>query len=572
MVARALGHQEFGRQELVAKMTSNTTTGHQTIPQWDGRSSSLETFEQKVKLYVMGTKKDERCYCAARLLGAMDPASDAFKLGSSLDTEVLESENGAQKVVQMIIAAQGPQTINEAVKLFRDLWRLHRKNGESMQKWTTRFQLHIEKTGRALQTSCGDIDGKKLLHPILQGMLLIEGTGLTPQETASVLATSGKVGKAGTKIGNSYDIKDVAESLIAQWSEDELLKRDKANRHRARADAANAWNLDELNAALPEYEEEGDEAYGVHDEEWPEEEYYDYEEGPDDEQSEDVYATGEEEDAQEAEVAEAYASASRTFAEAKDLLAKVRAARGYFPVVGVGVWDDDMKGKGKGKGQPTGKGKSVGRPQTGRGRGGGRAAPPPAKLRTTEGGFGRGRGAARGGRHHAGRGGKPSSLSPDQCLLCRQFGHRAADCPNSSSQSTSSGAKRAFGSFVGMMRAEPTESATTKEGEEEKTDREAEEEAYDEWHAETSQLEDTEEALVCFDMATLEGLGLIDGGATRTVGSVEEVQKLVDAIQAEGGVIEMSPSAVQLTYAGGDRGTHQVQRSKFQCQLWTIKP
>ena len=33
-------------------------------------------------------------------------------------------------------------------------------------------------------------------------------------------------------------------------------------------------------------------------------------------------------------------------------------------------------------------------------------------------------GATRGGPHHA------SCLCPDQCMLCRQVGHRASECPN----------------------------------------------------------------------------------------------------------------------------------------------
>ena len=34
-----------------------------------------------------------------------------------------------------------------------------------------------------------------------------------------------------------------------------------------------------------------------------------------------------------------YASASRSFQEARELLARVKSARGYFPVVGVGAFD-----------------------------------------------------------------------------------------------------------------------------------------------------------------------------------------------------------------------------------------
>ena len=648
-----IGYAEQGS----ARMTS--PAGNSFIPQWDGRSNSLETYEQRVKLYVMGTKKDERVYCAARLLGAMDPLSDAFKIGSALSTTVLEAEDGAQAVVTAIIAAQGPQTMQEAVKLFRDLWRLHRRNNESMQKWTTRFQLHVGKTGRSLHASCTEISPTRFLHSILQGMMLLEGTGLTPQEQAAVLATSGKVGKLGAKIGNSYDIEDITSSLIAQWSEDDVVKRDRAHRGRARADAMNAWNLDNLAAALPETEETGDEAYGAIEEEWPEDEFYEGEEGFEEVPEEETYAAGEEEE-QETEVVEAYASAARTFAEAKELLAKTRAARGYFPVVGVGVWEEGDKGQGKGahaRGRGAGRTSSAGRKGGRKGKSGGRKGdgPPPAKMRTT---FNdEGRGAARGGRHHAGRTSRPphAGLSPDQCLLCRGFGHRAAECPNVGQQSTAGGAKRAFGSFVGMVLGADKEvplvfksnrwrwkangrfakrhdvesaglvwqqpmaaSSTVAESDPEPLDirefsrsvtrgyeddgvfrheglcegdqppsdhsswdeeseeetpvahahmvmtkepplEEAPSEPFDDGEPFEAEMDDpiplpvTEESLACFDMATLDGLGLIDGGATRTVGSVEQVQKLVDATHADGRKVKMVQSAVQFTYAGGDR-------------------
>ena len=35
-----------------------------------------------------------------------------------------------------------------------------------------------------------------------------------------------------------------------------------------------------------------------------------------------------------------YASASRSFQEARELLARVKSARGYYPFVGIGAFDD----------------------------------------------------------------------------------------------------------------------------------------------------------------------------------------------------------------------------------------
>ena len=62
--------------------------------------------------------------------------------------------------------------------------------------------------------------------------------------------------------------------------------------------------------------------------------------------------------------------------------------------------------------------------------------PPMSKKRPTE------AGATRGGPHHAPR------LRPDQCMLCRQVGHRASACPNNGKATAFSPGKRAFGTHA----------------------------------------------------------------------------------------------------------------------------
>ena len=41
----------------------------------------------------------------------------------------------------------------------------------------------------------------------------------------------------------------------------------------------------------------------------------------------------------EASASQVHASASRSFQEARELLTRVKSARGYFPVVGIGAFD-----------------------------------------------------------------------------------------------------------------------------------------------------------------------------------------------------------------------------------------
>ena len=155
----------------------------------------------------------------------------------------------------------------------------------------------------------------------------------------------------------------------------------------------------------------------------------------------------------DASASQVYASASRSFQEAHKLLARVKSARGYFLVVGIGASDGlaqpsadrkpatsrgkGKKGKRKGNSvsQKGGKPTSLGtlgiwsKPQNSRVE----SRPPMSKERPTD------AGATRGGPHHALR------LRLDQCMLCRQVGHRASECPNKGKPTAFLPGKRAFG-------------------------------------------------------------------------------------------------------------------------------
>ena len=115
-----------------------------------------------------------------------------------------------------------------------------------------------------------------------------------------------------------------------------------------------------------------------------------------------------------------YPSASRSFQGARELLSRVKSVRGYFPVVGIGAFD--------GLAQPS----TDRKPAKSRSE----SRPPMSKKRSTE------VGATRGGPHHAPR------LRPDQCMLSRQVGHRASECPNKKKSDCISPGKRAFGTFA----------------------------------------------------------------------------------------------------------------------------
>ena len=225
---------------------------------------------------------------------------------------------------------------------------VRRQPGESMRKWTSRFEAFIKKTGKALHQADAEIDETTFLHPLIQGIVLLQCSNLSPAENAAVLATSGATTKEGGSIGNSYLYVDLAARFIAQWDDEALMHRDKAQQrrtHHTAAAATTTWDLSSpSNSFLEQDTVDGGElemALGTYDEPW--EDHWTDELPPDDPELEDQFGS--------LEAAEAYAvtefknassdlkNASRTHMEAKVLVSRVKHARGCFPVVGVGAFD-----------------------------------------------------------------------------------------------------------------------------------------------------------------------------------------------------------------------------------------
>ena len=204
----------------------------ETIPCWGGQSSSLDAYEERVKLFILSTKKTDRYLCGPRLLSRMEPESDMFRIvREKLSGDQLSAEDGSggQAIVIALRTSLGPKSMQEAVRLFLHLLKLdviRRLQGESMKKWTTRFTLSLRKVGTALHAACKDIPADGFLHPMIQGSLLAETSGLTPSDFASVLGTSGTTGAKGEKIGNSWLISDLTEAFCDQWSDDAIALRD----------------------------------------------------------------------------------------------------------------------------------------------------------------------------------------------------------------------------------------------------------------------------------------------------------------------------------------------------------
>ena len=342
-----------------------------------------------------------------------------------------------------------------------------------MRNWTRRFILQYSKVGQALNASNAEINNN-FLHENLRGILLAETSGLTSSEFAAVLATSGTAGAEGESIGNSWKFSHLVEAFCTKWCDAALAARDAKARKSEAVVAAGNFDLSELSKAaarienkiswndtdpqIVEYEDDDDDNY---------EEDVDWSAGDCDDELDDTACTagtptddpelleqfdGNLEDA-DASASQVYASASRSFQEARELLARVKSARSYFLVVGIGAFDGvaqpsaerkPAKSRGKGKkdkrkgkssSQKSGKPTSLGTPgippktQSSRVE----SRRPMSKQRPTE------VGATRGGPHHAPR------LRPDQCMLCRQVGRRASELPNKGKPIAISPGKRAFG-------------------------------------------------------------------------------------------------------------------------------
>ena len=228
-----------------------------------------------------------------------------------------------------------------------------------MRHWTRRFTLEYSKVGQALNASNAELNKDFLLENI-RGILLAETSGLTSSEFASVLATSGTTGAEGESKGNSWKFSHLVEAFCTQWRDAALAARDaKAINFEAVVAAVDNFDLSELSEAaarienaiswndtdpqVDECEDDDDDNY-EEDVDW-------YAGDCDDELDDTAYTAGATTDDREllkqfdgnledadASASEAYTSASRSFQEARELLARVKSARGFLLVVGIGAF------------------------------------------------------------------------------------------------------------------------------------------------------------------------------------------------------------------------------------------
>ena len=506
------------------------------IPRWNGRQETLDVFEEKVQFWMLGTKKEERVLLGPRLLSVMDEHTQQYEEAKKISLEDMCKEDGPMRIVKQLRGVRGPTSIQEAVKRFRLLMKgYHRQKSEGMRAWTSCFEISVMKVGKALHSAVPDIDETGYLHEVLRGIMLLDGTNLDPSEEAAILAT--------TSPANSYRQADLVKALCEQWSDEQIRQRDALKFDRA----APRRERHERQGREPAYGADTDQAEGSYCDEGYQGYYEDDSEGfygeevqPDDEdsiepgfaeynmedqadQADELAAGLEEEDPELAAAAGAFGSAARSFAEARSLLNEVKEARGYYPVAGIAA-APAFKGPG-GKISGSSKGKSSTPFGKGRGRGSGKGAGPNPRP------------AASARPAPAGKKGGKGKDRPPVCLLCGRPGHRAENCPNRGQEGTEANKKRAFGSFAGMLadEAPPPPAPWTP-------------------HDPAATNEDDSE-YIGFQLSDCEGYGILDGGASASVGGINQVQNVVD----QSGYFDLQSRAKGFTFAGGEHADAKVQ-------------
>ena len=173
----------------------------------------------------------------------------------------------------------------------------------------------------------------------------------------------------------------------------------------------------------------------------------------------------------------------------------------------------------------------------------------------------------RGGRYH-----QSTTAGGPVCILCRQPGHIAKDCPTKSSTGQAQERKRAFGSYAyGMLYADGMKDA-------EVLDWDLKDPAILYWWPVSEekafvgmvqdQAEDENDTVnvkeAFFSHEECRHVGIWDGGATMTAGSYSLLQDSADLVLERYGYLEMDESPVKFTFAGGEES---IARSKLWLPL-----
>ena len=95
-------------------MFSGDQESYSFIPRWNEEAATLESFDQRVELFVSSTKKEETYLCGPRLLSTYDPEGDTPRYVRDNLAVQLEAGDGsgALMIVETIRLSVRPKSGN----------------------------------------------------------------------------------------------------------------------------------------------------------------------------------------------------------------------------------------------------------------------------------------------------------------------------------------------------------------------------------------------------------------------------------------------------------------------------
>ena len=154
--------------------TMTRNEGFTVVPKWNEEASSLDSFDNSVNLYVMGTKKEDRYLCGPRALAQMDREKQPLQGDSGRDHKcAVHSRVVLISSCQALQGALGTKLSKSSAILPTADGGLARETVESMRKWTSRVEGFVKRTGAALHKAGTNIDPDTVCPHTLGIMLLV---------------------------------------------------------------------------------------------------------------------------------------------------------------------------------------------------------------------------------------------------------------------------------------------------------------------------------------------------------------------------------------------------------------
>ena len=204
----------------------------ETVPSWDGDVTSFDSYVMRVKLYVRGTKKDEKGLCGPRLMSKLHGrAWQGVQKYEHIDTlDVVEEDpetklpKGVSQLLKFLREKSGILEVEDAGKYMRMFMKeTHRKPRMSMRDYLTQFEVEEDRMQKAIKQIDNNFDEKKPIFPEpLRAWFLLENAGLDDHERSQVLAS----------VQNKYGYQQIQQALGMQF--DKKHERDNGNKFQNR--------------------------------------------------------------------------------------------------------------------------------------------------------------------------------------------------------------------------------------------------------------------------------------------------------------------------------------------------